>query len=79
VAVRMVHQRTPKKLLPRKIVDIFLKWSFKDKKLDETVYTPKQAEVVAAKLREKFGCETTYGISLGQVLEDGRGRGGFQP
>ena len=74
----MVHLRSPENLLPRRAVDILLKWSFKDKKLDETVYTPKQAEVVVAKLKEEFGCEPKYGISFGQVLEDGRGRGGFQ-
>lgn len=82
----MVHQRNEQDWRQRRAESIILRWSFRDKKMDETVYTPHTAPTIYSKLKEEFSDEDKgvyvhlYNrLELGEVLVEGyRARGSFQ-
>jgi len=74
----MVHQRSEENWLERRWRDFIRNRSYKDKELNETVFTRKDAKVLTPLLKKEFPTISHRVPDLGQVLADGRGQGGFQ-
>lgn len=74
----MVHRRSQKGWLNRRLRSFFLSKSFKDAERNETVFTERVWAEMEQELNETFPQDSHKKPDYGQVLCDGRGRGGFQ-
>jgi hypothetical protein len=73
----MVHKRSEKKLLLRKIRAIIYSLSYNDQIVCETVSKASRVDVLAF-LNEAIQISDVPDVEKGEVLVDSRGRGSFQ-